>query len=97
MVFILPHIIKSSHYILECPTGYQNLVEGSEYCYRIVTEQDTWNAARDKCQEDGGELACYSNLKERDELAEKCDGCWVGYTMQNGRIPIMYYNSFPKP
>jgi hypothetical protein len=45
-----------------------------------VTELERWTTARDLCQDDGGELSCFSSHLERDVLADACDECWVGYT-----------------
>ena len=74
-----------------CPSNYNDLLSGSDYCYRIVTNQETWETAKGKCQQDGGELACFSNQQERDDMADQCDQCWVGYTWQNGIL--RYYDS----
>ena len=68
-----------------CPSGYHNLWADSTHCYRIDNEQVTWEAAKIKCQNEGGELACFSDQQERDAVTDKCDNCWVGYTWQNGR------------
>ena len=68
-----------------CPSGYDNVWSDSTHCYRIVNEQVTWEAAKVKCRNEGGELACFSDQQERDAVTDKCDNCWVGYTWQNGR------------
>lgn len=70
---------------MTCPTNYNDLVTGSSYCYRIENNQETWESARVKCQEDDGELACFSSQEERDDIANQCDDCWVGYTWQNSK------------
>ena len=72
-----------------CPNRYQDYVNVSNYCYRIVTDDDTWEGAKLKCKEDGGELACFSNHQERDTIADKCDHCWVGYTWKHGKFPTV--------
>ena len=71
-----------------CPSGYDNLWSNSTHCYRIVKEEVTWEEAKVKCQEDEAELACFSNLQERDAVSDQCDMCWVGYTKKGG----MYKN-----
>ena len=53
-------------------------------------EELTWEAARQKCKKDGGDLACFNNQQERDFLTDKCDGCWVGYTWQDGKLLICF-------
>ena len=70
-----------------CPPEYKEFSKTSKYCYRIVNEKETWNGAKEKCQEDGGELACFSSAQERDNLANECTGqCWVGYIWKNGEF-----------
>ena len=71
---------------LECPTSYHDLVKGSNYCYRISAETRTWKNAKAMCKKDGGELACFSNEKERNQLTQQCNKCWVGYKWKNGEI-----------
>ena len=48
----------------------------------------TWEGARQKCQEDGGDLVCFGNQQERDYFTNECDGCWVGYSWKDGRFVI---------
>ena len=78
---------------MSCPAHYNDLVSSSNYCFRIVTEKETWETARKKCQKDGGELACFSNEQERNYLANQCRKCWVGYTWQNGKFSSVLYCS----
>ena len=70
---------------MACPSNYNDLLTGSNYCYRIENSQERWVTAEGNCQADGGELACFSTQQERDELANQCDDCWVGYTWQNSK------------
>ena len=70
---------------MTCPTNYNDLATGSNYCYRIENKKQTWEIAKLKCQDDGGELACFSTQEERDGIAAHCDDCWVGYTWQNSK------------
>ena len=69
-----------------CPFKYKEYSSTSNYCYRIINEEETWKGAKQKCKEDGAELACFSNIQERDKLANEChDQCWVGYIWENGK------------
>ena len=70
---------------MACPSNYNDLFSGSNYCYRIENSQETWETAKSNCEGDGGELACFSTQQERDDLANQCDDCWVGYTWQNSK------------
>ena len=74
-----------------CPSKYKEFSTNSNYCYRIVNEEETWKDAKEKCQEDGGELACFSNEQERDNLANECSHqCWVGYIWKNGKYEMIH-------
>ena len=72
----------------ECADGYDQLINGSDYCYKIVTKKETWQSAKEKCANENAELACFGNEMERDLLASKCDGCWVGYQWQGGKLQL---------
>ena len=71
---------------LACPSGYDDFWPDSTHCYWIATEQVTWEDAKVKCNEDGAELACFSDQQERDAVADQCDQCWVGYKWQGGKF-----------
>ena len=72
----------------ECTDGYEQLINGSDYCYKIVTKKETWQSAKEKCANENAELACFGNEMERDLLASKCDGCWVGYQWKGGKLQL---------
>ena len=72
----------------ECADGYEQLIDGSNYCYKIVTKKETWQSAKEKCASENAELACFGNELERDLLASKCDGCWVGYQWKGGKLQL---------
>ena len=61
------------------------MVDDSAYCYKVIPEKLTWESARRKCKEDDGDLVCFSNKKERDRITAACDGCWVGYKLEDGK------------
>ena len=68
-----------------CPPGYENLFKGSENCFKIVAVKESWEAAKEKCQDDNAMLACFGSQEERDHIANLCDGCWVGYKYLNSK------------
>ena len=70
--------------LIECPSGYQDLVPGSGYCYRISSSNHQWDTSKRECEEDGAMLACFGTKYERDQLAKACDNCWVGYKWKEG-------------
>lgn len=73
-----------------CPSEYKEFSTASNYCYRIFNEELYWDGAKQKCHEDGGELACFSNAQERDNLVNECkDQCWVGYIWKNSEYSII--------
>ena len=88
--FRLFKISISYHYIfmLECSDGYEQLISGSDECYKIVKEKKTWKKAKAECKKDGADLACFGNEKERDILVSNCDGCCVGYQWKGGKSAL---------
>ena len=76
--------------LIECPSGYQDLVPGSGYCYRISSNNHYWNTSKRECEKDGAMLACFGTKYERDQLAKACDNCWVGYTWKEGIIKDIF-------
>ena len=76
---------------LACPSGYDDFWPDSTHCYWIATEQVTWEDAKVKCNDDGAELACFSDQQERDAVADQCDQCWVGYKWQGGKFYSFSY------
>ena len=76
-----------------CQSGYQEHTSDAKYCYKVVTESLTWAGARQKCQDDGGDLACFGSEQEKEYLAAQCEGCWVGYNWKDGRFSIAFYFS----
>ena len=76
--------------LIECPSGYQDLVPGSGYCYRISSSNHQWDTSKRECEEDGAMLACFGTKYERDQLAKACDNCWVGYTWKEGMIKDIF-------
>ena len=84
MVFLRFYLVS------QCPTGYSELVSGSDNCYKIIEDtvnfiRMTWEKAKDNCADDNAMLACFNTPNERDVIAQWCHdnnagyGCWVGY------------------
>ena len=81
---------------LECSDGYDQLVSGSDNCFKIVKERQTWKKAEAECKKDNATLACFANERERDILTSQCElwfgnGCWVGYTWKEGGSTFRVY------
>ena len=57
----------------------------------MVNDEIRWVEAKVKCQEDGAELACFSNQQERDAVSDKWNECWVGYTWQSGKFRCIIF------
>jgi len=50
----------------------------------VIERNVSLNQAKAKCEENGGNMACYSEIQEGDPINELCDGCWVGYNAIDG-------------
>lgn len=50
-----------------------------------MEENLTWESARRKCKDDGGDMICFGDKQERDRITSACNGCWVGYNWKNGK------------
>ena len=73
-----------------CPTGYQDLLKESNYCFNEINENKTWPSAHQRCRNDGGDLVCFASKEERDFWKTECDGCWSGYNRLDGTYDIKY-------
>ena len=70
--------------VVECPSGYEDLFEGSDNCFKKVTDNKTWDNAKLYCENDNAMLACFGSQEERDFITNACDECWVGYKWETG-------------
>ena len=70
--------------MIECPSGYQDIVPGSDNCYRISSTKHYWDTSKRKCEDEGAMLACFGSQYERDQITNSCENCWVGYTWKEG-------------
>ena len=56
----------------ECPTEeYEELVDESDYCYKIVSEKETLTKAKEKCAKDDAVLVCFGNDMEKGSFNSK--------------------------
>jgi hypothetical protein len=63
---------------LICPAGWDSRAFG---CYIARTDQKTWQEARDKCIQLGGDLTVIDDDAERDDVLSILDqDVWVGAT-----------------
>ena len=67
-----------------CPSGYEDLISDSEYCFKIDNDKSNWHSAKQKCLDDGATFTCFKNTAERDFWSTKCEGCWAGYAWNDG-------------
>ena len=67
-------------FILECTTGYREIIRDSDYCYKIAHVKRNWEDAKESCSNDNGNLACFHINDEISTLSNKCKECWVGYS-----------------
>ena len=67
-----------------CKPRKQYQKESSLKCYHVIERNVSLNQAKAKCEENGGSMACYSDIQEGDTINELCDSCWVGYNSTDG-------------
>ena len=70
--------------VTRCPTGYQDFLNESNYCFKEIKNNKTWPTAQQRCYRDGGDLVCFASHEERDFWKAQCDGCWSGYNRLDG-------------
>ena len=51
-----------------CAPGYENIIDGSKYCYKIGSEYKTFNAAKDHCKSENATLLEVNNNDEKDKV-----------------------------
>lgn len=73
-----------------CKNGYQNLIEGSRYCFKKLTMKLKWEKAREECEKDVGDLNTYNNANEAaiisNFVSQSFSTFWLGYRfMFDGR------------
>ena len=50
----------------------------------MIERNVSLNQANEICEENGGNMACFSEIQEDDTINKLCDSCWVGYNSTDG-------------
>ena len=73
-------ISKTNLIIGLCPDGYEDLIQGSSYCFQTIIKQLTWQESRNECRNMNGELATFHNEKEESYFLKRAyTSYWLGY------------------
>ena len=67
-----------------CKSGKPGQKKSLLKCYNVIERNVSLNQAKEKCEENGGSMACFSEIQEGDTINELCDSCWVGYNSTDG-------------
>ena len=51
-----------------CPSGYEDAIEDSDYCYKLSETAKDFTYAQNSCKEDGGTLIEIKNEEENAKL-----------------------------